>query len=49
MWRTIIITVCILSIAATGFYLSRPVHHKYSDIPGQDHPYCPPDPKECGD
>ena len=22
--------------------------HKYSDVPGQDHPYCPPDPRECG-
>lgn len=23
-------------------------HHKYSDVPGMDHPYCPPDPRECG-
>lgn len=27
--------------------LMHPVH-KYSNVPGQDHPYCPPDPKECG-
>ncbi len=34
-------------IVAGALLMTRPVQHKYSNVPGQDHPYCPPDPREC--
>lgn len=43
---TAIFLVVLCGTIAIGAGLLHSVH-KYSDIPGQDHPYCPPDPREC--